>query len=338
MKKIYVDFEMNMSNSKYGRDINNADIIAIGAIKYDTLSKNISSFKSLIKPVSNIDIYPHIEELTKITNEEIVNAPTYEEVMREFKKWLGKFSEIEGIYTFGNLDLTCFANTDRRSAQKNNHPRFVNNIKDLFIDIKKQYLKQGIRCINYVSLKNLLECSNVEFDGDAHDPLADAYNLLILDNTLSSNNQIRDLLIIKDVVKNPFIEINKDLEWKFEKYKNSVHNKYEKKYTEEISLEIIKTFKLYIESIIDIDIHNIEGIKDIHKKLSTFNNLIDIQDGYFYLLESVYLDMMDLIDDLSYYKLGLEQYKQELIKIIDLFEEDLECENVEICKMMEASY
>lgn len=338
MKKIYVDFEMNMSNSKYGRDINNADIIAIGAIKYDTLSKNISSFKSLIKPVSNIDIYPHIEELTKITNEEIVKAPTYEEVMREFKKWLGKFSEIEGIYTFGNLDLTCFANTDRRSAQKNNHPRFVNNIKDLFIDIKKQYLKQGIRCINYVSLKNLLECSNVEFDGDAHDPLADAYNLLILDNTLSSNKQIRDLLIIKDVVKNPFIEINKDLEWKFERYKNSVHNKYDKKYMEEISLEIIKTFKLYIESIIDIDIYNIEGIKDIHKKLSTFNNLIDIQDGYFYLLESVYLDMMDLIDDLSYYKLGLEQYKQELIKIIDLFEEDLEYENVEICKMMEASY
>ncbi|MEG0180902.1 MAG: 3'-5' exonuclease [Peptostreptococcaceae bacterium] len=338
MKKIYVDFEMNMSNSKYGRDINNADIIAIGAVKYDTISKNISSFKSLIKPVSNIDIYPHIEELTKITNEAIIDAPVYEDVMRDFKKWLGKFSEIEGIYTFGNLDLTCFANTDRRSAQKNNHPRFVNNIKDLFIDIKKQYLKEGIRCINYVSLKNLLECSNVEFDGDAHDPLADAYNLLILDNTLSSNKQIRDLLIIKDVVKNPFIEINKDLEWKFEEYKNSVHRKYEIKHTEEISLEVIKTFKLYLESIIDIDIHNIEDIKDIYKKLSTFNNLIDIDDGYFYLLESAYLDMMDLIDDLSYYKLSLEQYKQELIKIIDLFEEDLEYENVEICKIMEASY
>ncbi|WP_270646390.1 3'-5' exonuclease [Paeniclostridium hominis] len=338
MKKIYVDFEMNMSNSKYGRDINNADIIAIGAVKYDTINKKISNFKSLIKPVSNVNIYPHIEELTKITNEDIIKAPTYEEVMRDFKKWLGNFTEIEGIYTFGNLDLTCFSNTDRRSAQKNNHPRFVNNIKDLFIDIKKQYLNEGIRCINYVSLKNLLEYSNVEFDGDAHDPLADAYNLFILDNTLSSNRKIRELLIIKDIIKNPFIEINKDLKSKFEEYKDCIHNKKSNIKLDDLSIEILKTFKLYLESIIDIDIHNIEEIKDINKKLLIFDNLIDIKNGNFYLLESTYLDMMDLVDDLFYYRLNKEEYKQELIKIIELFEEDLEYENINIKSLLEASY
>lgn len=338
MKKIYVDFEMNMSNSKYGRDINNADIIAIGAIKYDTANKKISKFKSLIKPVSNINIYPHIEELTKITNEDIIKAPTYEEVMRDFKKWLGNFVEIEGIYTFGNLDLTCFANTDRRSAQKNNHPRFANNIKDLFIDVKKQYLNEGIRCINYVSLKNLLEYSNIEFDGDAHDPLADAYNLFILDNTLSSNIKIRELLIIKDIIKNPFIEINKDLKSKFEEYKESIHNKKSNIKLDDLSIEILKTFKLYLESIVDIDIHNIEAIKDINKKLLIFDNLINIENGNFYLLENPYLDMMDLVDDLFYYRLNKDEYKQELNKIIELFEEDLEYENINIKNLLEASY
>ncbi|GAA0105432.1 3'-5' exonuclease [Paraclostridium sordellii] len=338
MKKIYVDFEMNMSNSKYGRDINNADIIAIGAVKYDTISKKISSFKSLIKPVSNIDVYPHIEELTKITNEDLENAPNYEEVMRNFKKWLGKFSDIQGIYTFGNLDLTCFANTDRRSAKKNNHPRFVNNIKDLFIDIKKHYLNQGIRCINYVSLKHLLDWANVEFDGNAHDPLADAYNLLILDNTLSSQKEIRELLIIKDIIKKPFIELNNDLEHNFEEYKESVHSKNKNLCLDYISIEIIKTFKLYLESIIDIDIHNIEELKDIEKKLLIFNNVIDIKDGYFYLLESVYFDMMDLLEDLSFYKLNREEYKRELIKILELFEEDLEYENIHLFEILEASY
>lgn len=338
MKKIYVDFEMNMSNSKYGRDINNADIIAIGAVKYDTVSKKISSFKSLIKPVSNIDVYPHIEELTKITNEDLENAPNYEEVMRNFKKWLGNFSDIQGIYTFGNLDLTCFANTDRRSAKKNNHPRFVNNIKDLFIDIKKHYLNQGIRCINYVSLKNLLEWANVEFDGNAHDPLADAYNLLILDNTLSSQKEIRELLIIKDIIKKPFIELNNDLEHNFEEYKESVHNKNKNLCLDYISIEIIKTFRLYLESIIDIDIHNIEELKDIEKKLLIFNNVIDIKGGYFYLLESVYFDMMDLLEDLSFYKLNREEYKRELIKILELFEEDLEYENIHLFERLEASY
>ncbi|MGL5712004.1 MAG: exonuclease domain-containing protein, partial [Paraclostridium sp.] len=321
---------------KSRRDINSADIIAIGAVKYDIHTKDISTFKSLIKPVSNTSIYPHIEELTNITNYDIKNAPCYEEVMRDFKKWLGNFSEIKGIYTFGNLDLACFANTDRRSAQKNNHPRFVNNIRDMFIDIKEEYIKKGIRCINYVSLKNLLECSNVEFDGDAHDPLADAYNLLILDETLSSREEIRELLIIKDIVKNPFIEINKDLEQVFEEYKNNTHNKPSETTICEMSLEILKTLNIYLKFIENIDIYNVEALKDIEKKLDTFEKLINLKNGYFYLIENVYLDMKDLIYDLMLYKLNEEEYKKELKHIIDLFEEDMEYENLNI--ILETSY
>lgn len=337
MNKIYVDFEMNMSNSKSKRDINNSDIIAIGAVKYNVSTEEISTFKSLIKPVSNMSIYPHIEELTKITNEDIVDAPSYENVMREFKKWLGDFSEIEGIYTFGNLDLACFNNTDRRSAQKNNHPRFVNNIRDMFIDIKEKYIKKGIRCINYVSLKNLLECSNIIFDGDSHDPLADAYNLLILDKTLSSRKDLRELLIIKDVVKNPFIEINKDLEEMFELYKDSVHNSNNETSIDDISIEVLKTLKLYIETLDNIDIYNIEILKDIEKKLYTFEKLMGLNQGYFFLIENIYLDMKDLLEDLMYYRLNQCEYQDELKSIINLFEEDMSYENIDIDKILETS-
>ena len=338
MKKIYIDFEMNMANTKTKKDMLDADIIAIGAIKYDTDTGEIEKFKSLIKPITNLNIFPHIQELTNISQEDISKAPSYETVMRKFKKWLGELYQIEGIYTFGNLDLMCFNNTDKKSSTKYNHPRFVNNIKDLFIDIKKHYLNQGIRCINYVSLKNLLEWANVEFDGNAHDPLADAYNLLILDNTLSSQKEIRELLIIKDIIKKPFIELNNDLEHNFEEYKESVHSKNKNLCLDYISIEIIKTFRLYLESIIDIDIHNIEELKDIEKKLLIFNNVIDIKGGYFYLLESVYFDMMDLLEDLSFYKLNREEYKRELIKILELFEEDLEYENIHLFERLEASY
>ena len=102
MKKIYMDFEMNMPNSKGKRDGFKAEIIAIGAIKYDIKTGKIDKFKSLIKPITNQEVFPHIEELTHITTKDLENAPTYERVMREFKSWLGIFSEIEGIYTFGN--------------------------------------------------------------------------------------------------------------------------------------------------------------------------------------------------------------------------------------------
>ena len=48
LKKIYMDFEMNMPNSKGKRDGFKAEIIAIGAIKYDIKTGKIDKFKSLI--------------------------------------------------------------------------------------------------------------------------------------------------------------------------------------------------------------------------------------------------------------------------------------------------
>ena len=55
MKKIYMDFEMNMANTKGKRICLDADIIAIGAIKYDTDTGEIEKFKSLIKPITNLN-------------------------------------------------------------------------------------------------------------------------------------------------------------------------------------------------------------------------------------------------------------------------------------------
>lgn len=328
MKKIYMDFEMNMPSSKGKRDSFKAEIIAIGAIKYDTKTGKIDKFKSLIKPITNQEVFPHIEELTHITTEDLETAPTYEKVMREFKLWLGMFSEIEGIYTFGNLDLTCFNYTDRLSSQKNNHPRFLNNIRDLFVDIKDKYVNLGIKCMNYVSLKNLLEYANVKFSGDAHDPLYDAYNLYILDKVLEENDKIRDLLIVYDFLKPPFTTLNRELENVFEEYRQYLYDKNGEFDICCLSLEIIKTIKIYISSIKEINIHDIELVRDISKKLESLNTLKDIKDGYFYVLDNLYMDMKELLDDALLYKLNQREYEEELDNILDLFNEDLQMENI----------
>ena len=254
-----------------------ADIIAIGAIKYDTDTGEIEKFKSLIKPITNLNIFPHIQELTNISQEDILKAPSYEIVMRRFKKWLGELYQIEGIYTFGNLDLMCFNNTDKKSSNKYNHPRFINNIKNLFVDVKDKYINYGIRCINYISLKNLLNCSNINFHGEAHDPLNDAYNLFILDKTLENSEETRDMLIIKDIVKPPFTVINENLESIFEEYRTNLYKNSNEKLHNDISIEILKTINMYIESIKEIDIYNIEILKDINRKLEIINNLKDIK-------------------------------------------------------------
>lgn len=39
LKRVYIDFEMNMPNSKSKRAVFNSDIIAIGAVMYDEKQK-----------------------------------------------------------------------------------------------------------------------------------------------------------------------------------------------------------------------------------------------------------------------------------------------------------
>lgn len=328
MKKIYMDFEMNMPNSKGKKNGFKAEVIAIGAIKYDTKNGKIEKFKSLIKPIINKEVFPHIEELTHITTEDLSSAPTYENVMREFKSWLGIFTEIEGIYTFGNLDLTCFNYTDRISSQKNNHPRFLNNIRELFVDIKDKYVNYGIRCMNYISLKNLLNYANMEFEGDAHDPLNDAYNLYVLDQILEKNEKIRNILIIQDFIKAPFTNINDELEIKFEEYREYLYNQVGEFDIYCLSLEIIKTIKSYIIFAKEINVHDIDVIKDMTKKFEALDKLKDIKEGYFYILDNLYLDMKELLEDALLYKLNQQEYEEEIDNIIDLFNEDLEVENI----------
>lgn len=328
MKKIYMDFEMNMPNSKNKREGFKAEIIAIGAIKYDTKSGKIDKFKSLIKPVTNQEVFPHIEELTHITTEDLQDAPTYENVMRKFKTWLGVYTDIEGIYTFGNLDLTCFNYTDRLSSQKNNHPRFLNNIRDLFVDIKDKYINYGMKCMNYVSLKNLLEYANVKFCGDAHDPLYDAYNLYVLDKVLEENDKVKNLLIIYDFLKPPFTILNEDLESRFEEYRQYLYNDSGEFDIYCMSLEVIKTVKSYLTSIKDINVHDIDVLRDISKKLESIENFKNIKEGYFYVLDNMHLDMRELLDDALLYKLNQKEYEDEIANIIDLFNEDLEVENI----------
>ena len=214
---------------------------------------------------------------------------------------------------------------------------FVNNIKNLFVDIKDKYINYGIRCINYVSLKNLLDCANVEFYGDAHDPLYDAYNLFILDKTLENSEETRNILTIKDIVRQPFTVINENLEYIFEEYRINLYGNNSEKIHKDISIEILKTIRIYIESIKQIDIYNIEILRDINRKLEVINNLKDLKVGYFFLLENLYFDMKDLFDDLMLYKVTTTEYKEEIENIILLFNEDLLYEGIDFEYILEES-
>ncbi|MCC0650117.1 exonuclease, partial [Clostridioides sp. ZZV15-6598] len=60
--------------------------------------------------------------------------------------------------------------------------------------------------------------------------------------------------------------------------------------------------------------------------------LKNIEGGYFYLLEDVYFDIKDLLEDLMLYRVHEDEYKNEIENIINMFDEDLDSEKIYIDK------
>ena len=95
------------------------------------------------------------------------------------------------------------------------------------------------------------------------------------------------------------------------------------------------TFNKYYDQKTEEDHNNLHKelevqrkINDIVKKLDTVDKLRNIKDGYFYVLNNFYFDLMDLFEDAILYKLSQEEYEDEMNNILDLFIEDMEYENI----------
>ena len=97
---------------------------------------------------------------------------------------------------------------------------------------------------------------------------------------------------------------------------------------DDLSIDILSIVGRYVYSTRKIKVRNIDIVKDIIKKLDTVDKLRYIKDGYFYVLNNFYLDLMDLYEDALLYNLSQEEYEDEMNNILDLFIEDMEYEYI----------
>ena len=87
------------------------------------------------------------------------------------------------------------------------------------------------------------------------------------------NDKIKDLLIINDFLKSPFTILNEELEDRFEEYRQYLYNNSGEFDIYCLSLEIIKTIKIYLTSLKKFNVHDIDIIRDISKKIDTLDKL-----------------------------------------------------------------
>ena len=89
MNYIIFDLEFNQQHPDDLKDDNKPEllfeIIQIGALKLDSKFNTISTFNYLIKPNIHTKIHPYVENLTKITEDELNNEKKVKRNSNDFR-------------------------------------------------------------------------------------------------------------------------------------------------------------------------------------------------------------------------------------------------------------
>ncbi len=165
----------------------NTEIIQIGAVLLDRNGNIQSRFKSNVCPVYG-KISGHVKDLTGITKQDIVGAPSLAKVLKAFLAWVpeGKVRMVSwGLSDRIQFEVECKIKNIKTNGK-------LNEMFAGWTDLQKEYLRRT-KLSTQISLKGALAISGIEPEGRFHDALDDAVNTARLFQMLSSGaNLIAD--------------------------------------------------------------------------------------------------------------------------------------------------
>ena len=175
MKHVVVDLEMNnVEKESMARKICSMETIEIGAVMLDDDLKEISSFRTYVKPEYNNVIAPKIARLTGITMEMVEEAPVFGEALKAFTDWCREAKDDVTIYAWSGSD---FGQIKKEITLK--EYSITDSEKDLlqkpWSDFQHEF-DTYLGFERHLSLKMALEMAGVDFSGKEHDALDDARN------------------------------------------------------------------------------------------------------------------------------------------------------------------
>lgn len=96
MQYIVLDLEWNQPISYHSPAYKSVggkllfEMIQIGAVKVDESFQVVDSFSQLIQPQHYVRLHPRISRITHITQDDLADAPTFNEAVEAFAKWCGE--------------------------------------------------------------------------------------------------------------------------------------------------------------------------------------------------------------------------------------------------------
>ena len=96
MQYIVLDLEWNQPISYHSPAYKSVggkllfELIQIGAVKVDESLRVVDSFSQLIQPQHYVKLHPRIARITHISQDELADAPLFNEAVDAFAQWCGE--------------------------------------------------------------------------------------------------------------------------------------------------------------------------------------------------------------------------------------------------------
>ncbi|WP_078546501.1 3'-5' exonuclease [Litchfieldia alkalitelluris] len=212
--KQYVFFDFEMLCSNRGMTFTSMESIRLGAVKYDIKTEEIQYFDQYIRPNQLKPLSPFCKQLTGISDDDLVDANNFSVVFELFLDWVGGIKKTR-FFSWSKSDL-CRLKIDAEQHQIS--PATISKIEKRYIDFQAIFSKRVTK--NQYSVENALQLYGLDFIGEKHNPMYDAFNTLRIYLSFLNQPLKSDLIMLNQFIFN-------DNEEEIKKHDlNSVLNKY----------------------------------------------------------------------------------------------------------------
>ena len=149
--------------------VGNNEIIEIGAYKVNGYGEVVGIFSEYVKPVHNPTLSGFCKKLTSIQQHNVDTAYKFDRIIEEFMEWFGYDDDEYYLISWGENDKQLF----RQDCELYNiEHSWLKNC----VNLKPSY--QILTGMNkQIGLKKAIEREEIDFEGQQHRAINDAFNL-----------------------------------------------------------------------------------------------------------------------------------------------------------------
>ncbi len=189
---VFFDFEMLCSDT--GMAFDAMEAIRLGAVKYELETEKVSYFDQFIRPQNTEPLSAFCKNLTGITDEDLINADDFTEVFADFLEWIGGIKKTR-YFSWSPSDLIRLKMDATRHALPD---RTLKKIEQRYIDFQKVFTSRVTK--KPISVEDALKLYNLEFIGEKHNPMYDAFNTLRIYHTFINEPVQSDLIMVQKFI------------------------------------------------------------------------------------------------------------------------------------------